>query len=53
MNGGPSEKEIVLTSHRLRGWALPAPGGGKESRGRVLVVGGGRTTPGGVLLAAE
>ncbi|MET3859704.1 ADP-dependent NAD(P)H-hydrate dehydratase [Dietzia sp. 2505] len=54
MNGGSSEnEEMVLTSHRLRGWALPAPGGGKENRGRVLVVGGGRTTPGGVLLAAE
>ncbi|MEH6819695.1 MAG: NAD(P)H-hydrate dehydratase [Dietzia psychralcaliphila] len=58
-NTGPSDaapvntEEVVLTSHRLRGWALPTPGGGKEGRGRVLVVGGGRTTPGGVLLAAE
>lgn len=43
----------VLTGQRLRDWALPSPGGGKEGRGRVLVVGGSRTTPGGALLAAE
>ncbi|MFN3601339.1 MAG: NAD(P)H-hydrate dehydratase [Dietzia sp.] len=54
MNPDPiNTEEVVLTSHRLRGWALPTPGGAKEGRGRVLVVGGGRTTPGGVLLAAE
>lgn len=46
-------EQIVLTPHRLRAWPLPTPGGGKEGRGRVLVVGGSRSTPGGVLLAAE
>lgn len=46
-------EEIVLTGHRLRDWALPAPGKGKEGRGRVLVVGGSRATPGGVVLAGE
>lgn len=46
-------EEIVLTARHLRDWALPAPGGGKEGRGRVLVVGGSRTTPGGVVLAGE
>lgn len=46
-------EEIVLTAHRLRDWPLPDSDGGKEGRGRVLVVGGSRTTPGGALLAAE
>jgi hydroxyethylthiazole kinase-like uncharacterized protein yjeF len=32
---------------------LPGEGGDKEERGRVLVVGGGRETPGAVLLAGE
>jgi hydroxyethylthiazole kinase-like uncharacterized protein yjeF len=34
-------------------WPLPDPSGGKEQRGRVVVVGGSRHTPGAVLLAAE
>jgi hydroxyethylthiazole kinase-like uncharacterized protein yjeF len=37
----------------LRRWPLPAPGGDKNARGRVVVVGGSRRTPGAVLLAAE
>ena len=37
----------------LRDWPLPEPGGDKEARGRVFVLGGSRTTPGAVLLAAE
>jgi len=37
----------------LARWPLPDPSGGKEERGRVLVVGGSRHTPGAVLLAAE
>nr|WP_246314656.1 NAD(P)H-hydrate dehydratase [Kineococcus aurantiacus] len=32
---------------------MPAPGVGKESRGRTVVVGGSTRTPGAVLLAAE
>lgn len=43
----------VVTSAVLRGWPLPDPGTDKESRGRVLVVGGQVETPGAVLLAAE
>ncbi len=31
---------------------MPAPGGDKEQRGRVLVIGGSRRVPGGALLAA-
>ncbi|USX47078.1 NAD(P)H-hydrate dehydratase [Dietzia kunjamensis] len=50
---GEVSSESVLTHHALRDWALPSPGGGKEGRGRVLVVGGSRSTPGAVLLAAE
>jgi hydroxyethylthiazole kinase-like uncharacterized protein yjeF len=43
----------VVTSAVLRDWPLPDPGTDKESRGRVLVVGGHVETPGAVLLAAE
>lgn len=43
----------VLTPHALRDWRLPSPGGGKDGRGRVVVVGGSRSTPGAVLLAGE
>ena len=44
---------VLVTSGTLRDWPLPAPGSDKESRGRVLVLGGGRETPGAVLLAGE
>ena len=43
----------VVTPHLLRGWPLPDLQEDKESRGRVLVVGGSRANPGGVVLAAE
>lgn len=42
-----------VTPDSLRRWPLPEPGGGKEARGRVLVVGGSRETPGSVRLAAD
>jgi ADP-dependent NAD(P)H-hydrate dehydratase len=48
----PSDPKLV-TAAMLRDWRLPTPGGGKESRGRTLVVGGTSRTPGSVLLAAE
>jgi ADP-dependent NAD(P)H-hydrate dehydratase len=47
-----SEPRLVTTA-TLREWPLPSPDGGKESRGRTLVVGGTSRTPGAVLLAAE
>ncbi len=47
----PNRSEEVITPRLLRGWPLPDPEGGKESRGTVLVVGGARFTPGAVLLA--
>lgn len=43
----------VVTPRLLRDWPLPDLQDDKESRGRVLVVGGSRSNPGGVLLAAE
>ena len=44
---------VVVTPAMLREWPLPAPEGGKEARGRTLIVGGSTQTPGAVLLAAE
>ena len=37
----------------LRNWGLPDPGESKKSRGRVMVVGGSRRSPGALLLAGE
>ena len=44
---------VTVTPALLRESPLPQPGGGKEGRGRTLVVGGSAETPGAVLLAAE
>jgi hydroxyethylthiazole kinase-like uncharacterized protein yjeF len=43
----------VVTPALLRDWPLPGPEGSKESKGRLLVLGGSVRTPGAVLLAAE
>jgi hydroxyethylthiazole kinase-like uncharacterized protein yjeF len=48
----PTEVRDVSAS-LLRAWPLPKAGDDKESRGRALVVGGSRETPGAVLLSAE
>lgn len=48
----PAER-LRITPSLLRSWPLPPPDGDKESRGRVLVVGGTAHTPGAVLLAGE
>lgn len=54
MTGRPvSQDAVTITSAVLRAWPLPAPGSGKESRGRTIVVGGSTRTPGAVRLAAE
>ena len=42
-----------VTTDLLREWGLPDPGDSKKSRGRVMVVGGSRRSPGAVLLAGE
>ena len=47
---GPSRP---VTPDLLREWGLPDPGRSKKTRGRVMVVGGSRRSPGAVLLAAE
>lgn len=47
-----SERPVrPLTAKLLRSMPLPASGGGKEQRGRVLVVGGSSNVPGAALLA--
>jgi hydroxyethylthiazole kinase-like uncharacterized protein yjeF len=47
------KRPTLITPELLRTIPLPRPdaGGDKEARGRVLVVGGGRETPGAVVLA--
>jgi len=50
----PSANEpTTVTPSLLRSWPLPEANGGKEGRGRTLIIGGSRETPGAVLLAAE
>jgi ADP-dependent NAD(P)H-hydrate dehydratase len=49
----PQPDATLITPQVLRGWRLPEPTGGKESRGSILVVGGSTETVGAVLLAAE
>jgi hydroxyethylthiazole kinase-like uncharacterized protein yjeF len=44
---------VAVTASTLLEWPLPDPASDKESRGRVVVVGGGTDTPGAVLLAGE
>ncbi|MBT2549440.1 ADP/ATP-dependent (S)-NAD(P)H-hydrate dehydratase [Arthrobacter sp. ISL-65] len=41
----------LITPTLLRSWPLPSAGSDKYSRGSVLVIGGGRRTPGAALLA--
>ncbi|WP_190605246.1 ADP-dependent NAD(P)H-hydrate dehydratase [Arthrobacter ipis] len=41
----------LITPTLLRSWPLPSAGSDKYSRGAVLVIGGGRRTPGAALLA--
>lgn len=57
MTDDPAGRQVgddtVVTPALLRGWPLPEPGGDKNAKGRVLVVGGGAQTPGAILLAAE
>ncbi|KAA9149470.1 NAD(P)H-hydrate dehydratase [Microbacterium lushaniae] len=43
----------TVTPDLLGSWRLPDPGDDKKARGDVVVVGGSRRTPGGVMLAGE
>ena len=47
---GPSRS---VTPELLREWGVPDPGRSKKTRGRIMVVGGSRRSPGAVLLAGE
>lgn len=49
----PDIRPVPLTPATLQQWPLPRLGGDKNARGTALIVGGGRQTPGAVLLAAE
>jgi hydroxyethylthiazole kinase-like uncharacterized protein yjeF len=44
---------VLVTPELLRAWSLPEPGGGKNARGSILVIGGSAETLGAVVLAAE
>lgn len=44
---------VPVTPATLRSWPLPLPGESKDARGRLLVAGGTRSTPGAVRLAGE
>jgi hydroxyethylthiazole kinase-like uncharacterized protein yjeF len=46
-----SAQALPVSAQALRDWPLPQPQGNKRSRGQVLVVGGGRSTPGAAMLA--
>ena len=46
---GTAPQQISVRT--LRDWPLPQPTGNKRSRGQLLVVGGGRSTPGAAMLA--
>ena len=48
-----SNRSEKVTAGLLRSWGMPDPGDSKKSRGRVIVVGGSRRTPGAVALAGE
>lgn len=48
-----SNRSEAVTPQLLRQWGLPEPGDSKKSRGRVMVVGGSRRSPGAVVLAGE
>lgn len=48
-----SSPNEMVTHALLRAWGLPDPGDSKKSRGRVIVVGGSRRSPGAVVLAGE
>lgn len=48
-----SSRSEPVTPELLREWGMPDPGNSKKTRGRVMVVGGSRRSPGAILLAGE
>lgn len=53
MSKAARREPALVTPMLLRTWRLPSPGGSKNEKGRLLIVGGAVSTPGAVLLAAE
>ncbi|MFS0732584.1 ADP/ATP-dependent (S)-NAD(P)H-hydrate dehydratase [Microbacterium sp. 1P10UB] len=53
MSSPRSRRGRRITPAVLRAWGLPDPGEDKKARGRIIVVGGSRRSPGAVLLAGE
>jgi len=53
MSSPRSPRGRKVTPRLLRSWGLPEPGADKKARGRIIVVGGSRRSPGAVLLAGE
>lgn len=53
MGERPDADTRVVTAALLRDWPVPRVQGGKDAKGRLLIVGGSESTPGAVLLAAE
>ncbi|MCA0290988.1 MAG: NAD(P)H-hydrate dehydratase [Actinobacteria bacterium] len=49
-SAGTADAPRLVTPALLREWPLPEPTGTKLGRGRVVVVGGARKTPGGAML---
>ncbi len=47
----PPGEPARVDDRLLREWPLPAPGGSKNARGRVVVIGGSEHSPGAVILA--
>ena len=48
-----SSRSERVTPDVLREWGMPDPGNSKKTRGRVMVVGGSRRSPGAIQLAGE
>lgn len=46
-----SSRTDALTPTILRNWALPSGAGSKNDRGRILIIGGARRSPGAAMLA--
>lgn len=47
-----STEPTTITPTLLREWALPTPGGSKQARGQIVVIGGALRSPGAAMLAA-
>jgi ADP-dependent NAD(P)H-hydrate dehydratase len=53
MSSNDLPEATLVTPPMLRAWRLPEPTGGKEDRGRIVIIGGSGENPGAATLAAE